>query len=131
MALPGILVVDDDPLVRRVVQRALERAGYRVLTADHGAAGLARLDLDPDVVLLVSDVMMDDMVGSELAAEARARRPDLAVVYMSGETLENLPLVGIDAQREAFLAKPFRPEDLLARVHALVGPADQTQARGR
>ncbi|MCB9665907.1 MAG: response regulator [Alphaproteobacteria bacterium] len=121
MAEDGILVVDDDPLVRKVIQRALERAGYRVVLADHGAAGLAALDADPHIRLLVSDVMMDDMIGSELVAAARARRPDLRFVYMSGETPENLPLVGIDATTQAFLAKPFKPMELLEKVKGVLG----------
>lgn len=120
-AMTTLLVVDDDPLVRRTVVRALERDGRRVLSATSGAEALSMLARDPSVQLLVSDVMMDDTEGPSLARQARGLRPDLLVIFMSGETPENLTVVGVDKQRDAFLAKPFRPEALLELVNTVLG----------
>lgn len=115
----SILVVDDDPLVRRTVERALVRAGYDVRVAASATDALEALAEAP-VDLVVSDVMMDDMEGPAFGALARQRRPDLRLLFMSGETPENLPAVGLDKATTPFLPKPFRPEDLLAKVAELV-----------
>lgn len=113
-------MVDDEPLVRRTVMRALERAGYRVVSATSGAEALSMLGRDPTIVLLVSDVMMDDIEGPSLARQARVLRPALGVIFMSGETPENLTLVGVDKRRDAFLPKPFRPDLLLDVVATML-----------
>ncbi len=75
---------------------------------------------DPSIALLISDVMMDDIEGPSLARQARGMRPDLRVIFMSGETPENLLTVGVDKKRDAFLAKPFRPETLLEVVNSML-----------
>lgn len=115
-----VLVVDDEPLVRRTVARALERLGHTVHTASAGGEALALLDggLVPD--LIVSDVMMDDMVGPQFVATAREASPDLRVLFMSGETPEDLPGFGLDRAREAFLGKPFAPARFLEAVARLL-----------
>ncbi|HEX2727150.1 MAG TPA: PAS domain S-box protein, partial [Beijerinckiaceae bacterium] len=80
-----VLVVEDDTRVRRMTVARLQRLGYRVLEAPHGPAGLACLDQNPDVDLLLTDIVMPGgMSGTDLAAQARSLRPDLQVVFMSG-----------------------------------------------
>lgn len=114
-----ILVVDDDPLVRRTVERTLGRAGYDVRVAGSGAEALTALQAGT-VDLLLSDVMMDDIEGPALLVAARAHQPSVPVLFMSGETPENLPLVGLDKQTTPFLEKPFGPQELLAAVQSLI-----------
>jgi signal transduction histidine kinase/CheY-like chemotaxis protein len=103
-----VLVVDDDPQVRRVTERMLRHAGYDVVAVDSAAAGLATArDAKFDVVL--TDVVMPGMSGRDLARELGSAFPDLPVVLMSG-----YPTTAIAGQ--PFLAKPFDRGKLLAVV---------------
>jgi signal transduction histidine kinase len=112
-ARPGatVLVVDDDPDVRRMVDRALRRAGYTVVTAISGPDALARARAYPgEIDLLVTDVVMPGMTGQELIRELAIERPRLQVVFMSGYH-QGAP---IDPRR--FVAKPFDRATLLTTV---------------
>jgi len=81
----SILVVEDETSMRRLVQRALRRAGYRVATARDGEEALELLEVcELSIDLLLTDVVMPRMGGQELAARLRVARPDLEVVFMSG-----------------------------------------------
>jgi CheY-like chemotaxis protein len=103
-----VLLVDDDDAVRRVAARILREAGY---TADEAAAPSAAIARASDGVdLLVTDVILPEMSGRELAARMREMRPDLPVLFVSGHA------PGPAEEDPALLAKPFTPEVLLARV---------------
>ncbi|MFT3709044.1 MAG: MASE1 domain-containing protein [Archangium sp.] len=107
-----VLVVEDEPLVRRTVVQTLERAGYKVITASDGEEALSLAKQRTDIALVLTDVVMPRMGGVELARWLRAQR-GYPVIFMSGfhEHQEDL-----DA--EDVLAKPFAPSVLLARVSA-------------
>jgi signal transduction histidine kinase len=113
-----ILVVEDEPEVRELAAHALRGFGYRVLEARSGEEALARWPRADGVDLLLTDVVMGGMRGPELAARMRAARPGLRVLYVSGYAeAESEGAAGV------FLAKPFRPEALAARVReALAAP---------
>ncbi len=120
-----VLVVDDEPAVRRFSVDALTELGYRVIHADGAATALALLDAHPDTVLLFTDVVMPEMDGRQLADLARQRRPDLAVLFTSGysrnaleTTANHAGTLGPDVQ---LLSKPFTVDALAARVHAVLG----------
>jgi CheY-like chemotaxis protein len=118
-----ILVVEDEPGVRRLVSEIFERAGYHVRTAAHGREALAHLDAagaDASVALVVSDVVMPEMGGIELRALLRASRPALPVLLMSGYPAPAAGPLGADTP---LLAKPFRPDDLLRAARALLDGA--------
>jgi PAS domain S-box-containing protein len=108
-----MLLCDDDPLVRRTVERVLRAGGYAVHAVDGPAAALAVLAGGP-VDLLVTDVLMPGMTGVELATRARQQYPDLKVVFISGYTRELLPADIADP----VVPKPFDPATLLAVVRA-------------
>lgn len=127
--VPTILLVDDEPLVRRTVERLLTRAGYTVRSAPSAEEALRIATTDPSIALVLSDVMMDDLHGPELVARIRQRVPSLPVLFMSGETREHLPSAGVGAL-ESFVAKPFEPQALLAAVGRALSP-QVTQSRGR
>ena len=117
-----ILVVDDESPIRTAVSRFLERRGHRVLQAADGPDALAALDeADGDVDLLLTDVRMPEMSGTELAAQAKARVPRLAVLYMSGFTD---PRLGADAPAADVLDKPFELTALAARIDAKLRARD-------
>jgi two-component system cell cycle sensor histidine kinase/response regulator CckA len=112
-----VLLVDDEDAMRTVARRVLERAGYRVLVARHGADALRLLEEHgPAVDVLLSDVVMPEMGGVELAARAVERLPGLPVVLMSGYAGVDVGPIGRDGGVQGFVQKPFTAEALLAAV---------------
>ncbi|MDB4949388.1 MAG: domain S-box protein [Gemmatimonadetes bacterium] len=116
-----VLLVEDEAAVRSVARRILERGGYTVLEADGGVAALrVGESLDGPIDLLVTDVVMPGVGGTELADALRRLHPGLKVLFMSGYTEDRLVHHGADGERPAFMQKPFRPDDLLRHVRALL-----------
>jgi light-regulated signal transduction histidine kinase (bacteriophytochrome) len=115
-----ILVVDDEPSVSRVARAALERAGFRVVEAADGDAGLAEFTRRPDEIsLVVLDLTMPGKSGLEVLGRLRELRPGIPVVLSSGYSAEDLGPAGAD--RAGFLPKPYRANDLLRAVHQALG----------
>ncbi|MCA9622897.1 MAG: response regulator, partial [Myxococcales bacterium] len=112
-----VLLAEDDPVVRSSTTRLLERSGFRVLSAGDGREALAMVEdaeILPDV--LVSDVIMPEMSGPELASAIRQRIPGVGIVFTSGyvdDALNRTQLAELDAE---FVAKPFRPEELVEAI---------------
>jgi signal transduction histidine kinase len=115
-----ILVVEDEDAVRSVTVEALGELGYRVLEADGGAAALRILDANPDVALLLSDVVMPDVNGAKLAAEALSRRPDLKIVFMTGYTRNAVVHNGVLDPGTQLISKPFTQEQLAAKLREVL-----------
>ena len=113
-----ILLVEDEPMVRTVAERALTRHGYTVLTADNGeeALEIARPRAS-EIDLLISDVVMPMMDGPTMVREARKTHPDLPILFMSGYAEEQLRK-SIDIANVAFLPKPFSVQELAEAVRA-------------
>ncbi|MEJ2501912.1 MAG: response regulator, partial [Gemmatimonadota bacterium] len=110
-----ILLAEDEPSVRRLVERVLQRAGYDVIAAENGTDALERLGPRPRPVdLLVTDVRMPSMSGPELFAALERHQPGVRVLYMSGYAAEELSLDTVSPA--AFLEKPFSPRELLQKV---------------
>ena len=115
-----ILVVDDDMFVRTAASRSLRSRGYRVLEASDGHAALRMLHDHVDVALLVTDVVMPGIDGRELVEAARARRPSLKVLYISGYTDDAILHHGIKSADVAILEKPFRGHSLVGKVRQIL-----------
>lgn len=121
MAELTILVIDDDPAVRSVVRRTLERVGYIVLEAENGAAGLTTAAARP-IDLVITDIYMPDVDGIETIQRLREKDPTRLILAMSGGSdyargsLEDARLLGADAT----LPKPFGPAQLRDAVAALL-----------
>ena len=115
-----ILLVEDEDMVRVVAERALTRQGYQVLTAEHGEAALELLAASARPDLLISDVMMPLMDGPTLVRHARARYPDLPILFMSGYAEETIRRT-IDLDNVAFLAKPFTVQQLAEAARDVLG----------
>ena len=115
-----ILLVDDEDSIRNLAALVLEAQGYRVIKAQHSDEALILLDGYKDQVhLLLTDVKMDPFLsGCELAKCIRLMRPDIGVLYISGYSNNPMVLQEVDEARAAFLAKPFSPGDLIAKVKA-------------
>jgi two-component system, cell cycle sensor histidine kinase and response regulator CckA len=106
-----VLLVEDEPMVRAVAERALTRHGYTVLTATNGEEALDILGKGEEIALLISDVVMPAMDGPTMVREARKSRPDLPILFMSGYAEEQLRK-SIDLDNVAFLPKPFSVQEL-------------------
>ncbi|MFI7542133.1 PAS domain S-box protein [Actinoplanes sp. NPDC049599] len=114
-----ILLVEDEEALRIATSRILVRAGYEVLTADGGAAALRLAQHHPAPIhLLLTDVIMPNMMGNEVATRVRALRPELPVLYMSGYAQPVLTENGTLQPGVIIIEKPFTRRDLLDRVHA-------------
>jgi len=122
-----VVLADDDPMVRRYVQRSLESLGFRVLSAASGREALQRLREHDEVSLLLTDMVMPGgMSGRELAEQARARHPRLRVVYMSGYTHDALSHHPDPGPGMALLSKPFRRTELVAMLESVLGAPQGT-----
>jgi signal transduction histidine kinase/ActR/RegA family two-component response regulator len=117
-----VLLCEDDPVICRLVQRILTGHGYRVVGAERPSALLRRIDeenIEPRI--LVTDVLMPEKNGKELAAEVRKRAPDLKVLYISGHPGRVLAEHGVSSTEEDLLSKPFTADDILERLAKLLG----------
>jgi PAS domain S-box-containing protein len=116
-----VIVVEDDTEVRDIVVRILSKAGYRV-TAPATPAAALQLCTDPDTAIdaLVTDVIMPETTGPQLANAAHATRPHLPVLYISGYTAGNLPGGHTLSRNAPLLPKPFTAEQLRQAVAAVL-----------
>ncbi|HET7574953.1 MAG TPA: response regulator [Sphingomicrobium sp.] len=115
-----VLLVEDEPMVRTVAERALTRHGYTVITADNGADALEIIGKGEPIDLLISDVVMPGMDGPTMVREARKSRPELKILFMSGYAEEQLRN-SIDIENVNFLAKPFSVTELAEAARRTVG----------
>lgn len=117
----SVLVVDDVESVRRLIRRALEHMGHRVLEAGDGVEALACLAQSRAVDLVITDLRMPNMDGWELATRLSARSPRVPVLFMSGfdEHLAAETVAG------PVLPKPFTAEQIEERIRQVLG-ADRT-----
>jgi two-component system cell cycle sensor histidine kinase/response regulator CckA len=123
--LESILLVEDEEAVRSLVRRTLEQHGYQVLVAPKGAEALdlARSHQGP-IHLLISDVVMPQMGGKQLAEKVKRLRPDIRVLYISGYTESSIVRPSNLKKGELFLQKPFTPTGLVRCVRQLLDKAD-------
>ena len=114
--MPGILIVDDEPAIRKLATIALRSDGYTVIEAANGLEALALFrSYGPDIDVLLTDMVMPVMGGAEAIARIRETHPDLKVICMTGFTDSGIP------NGVRLLAKPFLPADLLAAVREILG----------
>lgn len=128
-----VLIVDDEEALRALVHRMLERQGYRVMTARSGADALALIRAHPGSRpdLLVTDVVMPGLRGTEVARHATALVPSLRVLFMSGYADDEVLRCGALEPNVGFLKKPFGAGELLAAVGRMLGNRNQRGSRGR
>jgi PAS domain S-box-containing protein len=117
-----VLVAEDEDGVRELLRRVLQEFGYTVLTARHGRDALmqAAEQGGGEIDLLITDVVMPEINGPELAETLQDRLPDLKVLFISGYTDDEVLQRGVGGQETPFLRKPFSAEELVRRVRALL-----------
>jgi len=116
-----VLLVEDEDMVRNVTTLLLESLGYRVLKAANGQQAMRLFETSPEKIdLLMTDVVMPDMTGREVAQALLARDPSLTVIFQSGYTDDVMVRQGIWDAQVAFLKKPFSREVLSQKVRAVL-----------
>ncbi len=123
-----VLVVDDDPPSVKMISFLLREEGYDVVSADNGVTALELIDREPpDLVIL--DVMMPHLDGFEVCRRMR-QKVDVPIIFLSakGETVDKV--TGLQLGADDYLAKPFEPAELLARVKAVLRRAEAFVGKG-
>jgi DNA-binding NtrC family response regulator len=124
-SLPGgtetLLLVEDEAAVRTSARRLLERQGYTVVEARHGADALRIFEEGGRPIdLVLTDLVMPEMGGRELVERLRARHPGVKVLYMSGYSERAVAVDGVMPPRTGFVEKPFTVEQLIRRTREIL-----------
>jgi DNA-binding response OmpR family regulator len=115
---PLVLVADDEPRITKLVSIALQAEGFRVVTADGGEDALRKAEeVRPDVVLL--DLVMPDLDGIEVMQQLRDLRP-VPVILLTAKGATADKAKGLDLGADDYIVKPFHPDELAARVRAVL-----------
>jgi two-component system KDP operon response regulator KdpE len=121
-----VLVVDDEPPIRKLLRMGLSTQGYEILEAPNGKMSLELLEQKPDVVIL--DLGLPDMQGLELLRMMRARNEAVPIVVLSSRGDEVGKVQALDLGADDYITKPFGMDELLARMRAAL--RHQLQAHG-
>jgi two-component system KDP operon response regulator KdpE len=125
MSSGRILVVDDEPQIRRILRAALTAASYEVDDAKSGEEALRKVrDFRPDLILL--DIHMPGMGGLEICRAIRSD-PNIAIVMLTVHNTEAAKVEALDAGADDFVTKPFSTPELLARIRAVLRRIPMTQ----
>jgi two-component system OmpR family response regulator len=113
-----ILLVDDDPRLRDLVSLALERSGYQVVTASDGQVALTHAAREaPDLIIL--DIGLPELDGFDVCRHIRARS-DVPILFLTARDDEIDRVLGLELGADDYVAKPFCPRELVARVRAIL-----------
>ena len=121
----NVLLVDDDPVILRMITSILQSQGFQVIGVSTGIDALAVSKIHP-IDVLVTDVEMTDMDGLSLAELLVKLYPDLPVLFISGYPINNL-----ETKRQRSLLKPFNIMDLINTISDLVGKAVHAEHSGK
>jgi two-component system KDP operon response regulator KdpE len=120
-----VLVVDDEPPIRRLLRMGLGTQGYQTIDAPNAKAALDLLGETPDLVIL--DLGLPDMQGLELLRQIRMQREDLPIVVLSSRGDEAAKVEALDLGADDYVTKPFGMDELLARMRAALRHQLQVQ----
>ena len=120
-----ILVIDDEPPIRKLLRMGLSTQGYEILDAPNGKTALELLSQDPDLVIL--DLGLPDIQGHDLLRMIRARKDSIPVVVLSSRGDEAGKVQALDLGADDYVTKPFGMDELLARIRAALRHQLQVQ----
>lgn len=124
-----ILVVEDEAAVRRISADALRELGYRVLEADSAAAALPLIEAHDDIALMLTDIIMPGLNGRKLAEAARVIRPDLKVLFTTGQ-ISNATVHGdVHAAETDLILKPFTLQELTSKLRKMLDMVGNVELR--
>jgi two-component system, cell cycle sensor histidine kinase and response regulator CckA len=115
-----ILVVDDEPEIRTLVSAMLTRSGYRVLSAATGESAMVVFRNNPDIELLLTDVVLAGMSGPLIAVEIAALNPAIKVLFMSGYDGTRMVMRYVTERGYSLLIKPFTMDQLERKVQGVL-----------
>jgi two-component system cell cycle sensor histidine kinase/response regulator CckA len=116
-----ILIVDDDPNTLKLITKILSPRGYQLLTATSGEEALAlATTVDTDIDLLLTDVVLPEMNGRDLAHEFLASRPHAKVLFISGYLCPSVAHQDVPASEKAFVRKPFTSKSLISKLRKVL-----------
>lgn len=122
-----ILIIEDEPELVKVLQSYLEKAGYRVISANRGNTGLSMYESNhPDLVLL--DLNLPGMDGLDVARAIR-RNKDTPIIMLTARVEEPDRLVGLELGADDYITKPFSPREVVARVKAVLRRATSSERK--
>ena len=123
-----VLIVDDDPRLLKMLRRTLTYEGLNVVTAADGQEGLDQVHAHrPDLIIL--DWLMPEMDGIEVVRQLRAEHNKTFVLMLTARDAIENRVQGLESGADDYLVKPFAPEELVARVHALLRRSEAAQDR--
>ncbi len=129
---PSILVIDDQPTVRRMAHRLLSEWGFRVFEAESGEEGIEVLETARSgIQLVIVDVVMPFADGVQVTSRIRERWPAQRILYMSAHPAEVLMEYGLTTLDAPFLAKPFTRDELLTKVSEALAQPSPSQTEGQ
>jgi two-component system KDP operon response regulator KdpE len=123
-APPKVLVIDDEPPIRKLLRMGLTAQGYHIVEAPNGKTALELLDQKPDLVIL--DLGLPDIQGHELLRMIRARDESVPIVVLSSRSDEAGKVQALDFGADDYVTKPFGMDELLARMRAALRHQLQT-----
>ena len=122
-----MLVVDDDPVQLKMLQKIIEKAGYQVMTSDSAAEALDML-AEKEFNVIISDYKMPEMNGFEVAKAIRHHDPKVGILMLTARSSEDDRLLGFDLGVDDYIAKPFHLKELLARIRRMTERATLYQS---
>jgi PAS domain S-box-containing protein len=121
-----ILLVEDEPVILSITRKFLTRLGYKVLVAGTPDEAIRQAEFHADKIhLLVTDVVMPEMNGRDLSVRLSSLRPGLKCLFMSGYTSDVISHHGVLEESVTFIQKPFSPEELAAKIRAVLGAGEE------
>jgi two-component system KDP operon response regulator KdpE len=120
-----VLVIDDEPPIRKLLRMGLSTQGYRVIEAADGQAALDHMREKPDLIIL--DLGLPDMQGLELLRAMRTRDEGVPIVVLSSRSDESAKVQALDIGADDYVTKPFGMDELLARIRAALRHQLQVQ----
>ena len=124
--LEKVLIVDDEPSIRKLLRMGLGTQGYRIIEASDGKTALKRLSEEPELIIL--DLGLPDISGQELLQRIRALDKYVSIVVLSGRSDETGKVKALDFGADDYLTKPFGMGELLARMRAALRHQMQTDS---
>lgn len=125
-APPRVLVIDDEPPIRKLLRMGLSAEGYQVIEAPSGKAALEQIPQKPDLIIL--DLGLPDMQGLDLLRTMRERNEGVPIVVLSSRADETAKVQALDFGADDYVTKPFGMNELLARIRAAM--RHQLQSHG-
>ncbi|MCG0457884.1 response regulator transcription factor [Enterobacter cloacae complex sp. ECC445] len=117
---PAILVVDDDTAVCELLQDVLSEHVFSVLVCHNGQDALRRVQEEPNIALVLLDMMLPDINGLQVLLQLQKQRPALPVIMLTGLGSESDVVVGLEMGADDYIGKPFNPRVVVARVKAVL-----------